>query len=90
MSAPWPVSVAAGVLLVAMAVGLVAFGWSLPPRARWVLVVRESFLALVGVGVAVEPWFAHLGGSLAFVGLVGMLVMTVLGRRLRGELRTTP
>jgi len=51
--------------------------------------MREFFLALVGIGVAVEPWFAHLGGSLAFIGLVGMLALTVLGRRLRGGVRGT-
>jgi hypothetical protein len=87
MATPWPVSVVAGALLIAMAVALVGFAWPLEARARWVFVVRETFAALIGVGVAVEPWSPSASGWLVFVGLIGALMLTVFGRRLRGEVR---
>ena len=90
MATPWPVNVGAGALLVAIALVVARVAWSLPPRARWVFVVRQSFLALIGVGVAVGPWSATVGNGVALIGFVGLFVMTVLGRRLRGELRPAP
>jgi hypothetical protein len=64
--------------------------WPFSPRVRWVFVVREGFLALIGVGLAVEPWARSGGNTVALVGFLGLLVMAVLGRRLRGEVRRAP
>jgi hypothetical protein len=84
------VNVGAGVLIVGMAVVVARIAWPLPPRARWVFVVRESFLALIGIGLAVEPWARSNGNGVAVFGFLGLLVMAVLGRRLRGEVRRAP
>lgn len=90
MRTPWLVNVGAGVLIVAMAVAIGVVAWPLPRRARWVFAVRESFAALIGVGLAIEPWARSAGNGVSLVGFLGLLTVSVLGRRLRGEVRTAP
>jgi hypothetical protein len=51
-------------------------------RTRWYFEVRSALLALVGLGIALGHWRPSAGSTIIVLAVLGLLVTTILGRRL--------